>query len=303
MRLLRRPNLARNELDQSASSLEVKDFDAQSELNQSARSNIRQWANSPRTEDNARSPNECVIEVEDEEQPEDLENLDSLLTDLSEGELEDDDRQGVRGAISTESVLEESFGRPTSPLSVDFEPLQADSGEPIEPELNGSSGPELPGDTQPAAYSPTIACPDCGSQFTDRHFLRRHGKYCRSAGNQWRCSLCPSTFSTASNRAKHLTRVHGKQGVSCSVCLKSFSGKDKLKRHQLLHSGERPFKCESCQATFKSSTVRKEHVMRRHTREKPHQCPGCTYAAVTKSALSKHIKQRQSVLSCDHMFQ
>ena len=265
-------------------------------LRDEVRSDLEQLANTPKSEDDTRSQSEYVIVVEDEEQPGGFPTLDSRLTDISEDEL---GSPSVR-AIHTEPVLEEFFVSPTSPVSEDSKPLQTDCREQSEPVLTieskkRRSRPELPAEP-PKTISPIIACQDCGSQFTARNFLHRHRKFCKSVEKQWRCSLCPATFTTAPGRQKHLDNVHSGQSYGCLVCRKTFSRKDHLKTHMNSHSQERPYKCSFCFSDFQNPSSLKEHERRRHTGVKPHKCPSCRYTAASASDVRKHRKTQHALV-------
>ncbi|XP_018649310.1 putative zinc finger protein [Schistosoma mansoni] len=135
-----------------------------------------------------------------------------------------------------------------------------------------------------------ITCPIAGCQqkFPWNSSLKRH-ILTHTPHKPFACTRCTKSFSTKSNRERHMERVHrvkkqhetnknlleskdpinyslktttyDMRYVSCCVCLHRFGSQQDLQRHMRSHTGERPFVCPHCGKEFSL-----KHSMHRHAR-------------------------------------
>lgn len=82
----------------------------------------------------------------------------------------------------------------------------------------------------------------------------------------FKCTQCPSRFTTNSNMAVHLNSHHNQPDPKddnvnyvCEQCSKTFKTLSKLKAHHLVHKTERPFECKICGLRCKVKGALKAH--------------------------------------------
>lgn len=82
----------------------------------------------------------------------------------------------------------------------------------------------------------------------------------------FKCTQCPSRFTTTGNMNIHLISHHNQPDQKgedkifvCEQCTKTFNTLNKLKAHHLVHQTERPFECKICGLRCKVKGALKAH--------------------------------------------
>lgn len=162
------------------------------------------------------------------------------------------------------------------------------------------------------------ACGVCGRRYANEVYLKRHMKshtdnsehrcvYCyatiitqqdklahqqihQDQSQPYQCRHCTSSFSSLSERNKHVKSHRGPFEYKCDVCGISFRHKFSHERHVVVHTGVKPHKCPVCERSFNQEGHLKSH-MRLHTGEKPYACPHCDKAFNHNVSLKSHIQR------------
>ena len=85
-----------------------------------------------------------------------------------------------------------------------------------------------------------------------------------------------------------------RSGYHCMYCGKSFSSSSNRIRHIKKHTDDRKYQCFICLKRF----IQKDHYtghMNAHAGAKPHQCHRCLQCFVYKSSLSNHLSKCKAV--------
>jgi uncharacterized Zn-finger protein len=76
--------------------------------------------------------------------------------------------------------------------------------------------------------------------------------------------------------------------IQCEVCSKILQAKN-LKTHMLIHSGEKPFKCKTCNREFRHQSSLANHI-NQHLEVKPFMCKHCKKPMTSERSLKLHIE-------------
>ena len=118
----------------------------------------------------------------------------------------------------------------------------------------------------------------------------------------FKCDHCDKTFGVASNRNRHMRRMHeGKsleKSVTCSLC--PYTCRDRwmfykiliplfsfqLRVHHCSHTSSRPFNCTKCNNSFSRPEDLKRHES--SCNGPRHSCPTCNASFRSREALDSH---------------
>ncbi|KAF5296605.1 hypothetical protein FQA39_LY12433 [Lamprigera yunnana] len=133
-------------------------------------------------------------------------------------------------------------------------------------------------------------CTVCDQPFTDldkldEHLIVKHNY----RKDEFRCDLCPKSYSHRPCLLKHRALVHGEtRKYHCENCTKVFTDPSNLQRHiRTHHVGARSHACPECGKTFATSSGLKQHT-HIHSSVKPFQCEVCFKAYTQFSNLCRH---------------
>ena len=138
-----------------------------------------------------------------------------------------------------------------------------------------------------------IACPNCGSMFTNRVKFFDHCKRQDTQEASFPCGECGKILPTKRIFKDH-ARAHEKP-YNCHLCSQSCSSPSTLKNHMIFkHTTERPFSCEllHCNYTGKTKSDMKIHA-RKHEKTIL-QCTSCDYKCKALQTLKNHTKEIHS---------
>ena len=122
-----------------------------------------------------------------------------------------------------------------------------------------------------------IDCRTCGENFPDIATLRTHCRHQHKPVIRHNCDECPETFSSKSNRNRHLTEEHAiinfnvkrvtvDDLFSCDLCNFLSKRKYNMQQHKLkLHSNQSDStSCDICSKTFKYRSNLRRHLSNSH---------------------------------------
>ncbi|GBP13534.1 Zinc finger protein 658 [Eumeta japonica] len=118
----------------------------------------------------------------------------------------------------------------------------------------------------PSMRSPCM-CEICGRVFQSFALLKDH-TYIHTGEKPFKCELCPKSFRMKQRLVAH-RRVHAqvRASYSCGVCSKTFSTHSNRQRHMFIHTGLKPFKCEMCGKCFKHASEKRAHITYVHLKK------------------------------------
>ncbi|XP_030877089.1 PR domain zinc finger protein 5, partial [Leptonychotes weddellii] len=153
-------------------------------------------------------------------------------------------------------------------------------------------------------------CKNCGKKFPVKQALQRHVLQCTAksslkvSSRSFQCSVCSSSFSSASSFEQHQETCRGdarfvckadscgkrlksrdalrrhqenvhagdpKKKLICSVCNKKCSSASSLQEHRKIHE---IFDCQECMKKFISANQLKRHMIT-HSEKRPYNCEIC----------------------------
>ncbi|XP_010856615.1 PREDICTED: PR domain zinc finger protein 5 isoform X2 [Bison bison bison] len=153
-------------------------------------------------------------------------------------------------------------------------------------------------------------CKSCGKKFPVKQALQRHVLQCsaksslKDSSRSFQCSVCNSSFSSASSFEQHQETCQGdarfvckadscgkrlkskealrrhqenvhtgdpKKKLICSVCNKKCSSASSLQEHRKIHE---IFDCQECMKKFISANQLKRHMIT-HSEKRPYNCEIC----------------------------
>ncbi|XP_058405967.1 PR domain zinc finger protein 5 isoform X4 [Diceros bicornis minor] len=153
-------------------------------------------------------------------------------------------------------------------------------------------------------------CKNCGKKFPVKQALQRHVLHCtaksslKDSSRSFQCSVCNSSFSSASSFEQHQETCRGdarfvckadscgkrlkskealrrhqenvhagdpKKKLICSVCNKKCSSASSLQEHRKIHE---VFDCQECMKKFISANQLKRHMIT-HSEKRPYNCEIC----------------------------
>ncbi|XP_073748301.1 PR domain zinc finger protein 5 isoform X4 [Callorhinus ursinus] len=153
-------------------------------------------------------------------------------------------------------------------------------------------------------------CKNCGKKFPVKQALQRHVLQCtaksslKDSSRSFQCSVCSSSFSSASSFEQHQETCRGdarfvckadscgkrlksrdalrrhqenvhagdpKKKLICSVCNKKCSSASSLQEHRKIHE---IFDCQECMKKFISANQLKRHMIT-HSEKRPYNCEIC----------------------------
>ena len=129
-----------------------------------------------------------------------------------------------------------------------------------------------------------------------QHILDDH------SGVEYLCDQCPITFSNATLRNGHLSRVHGQKNVKCEQCDMMFFAKGLMKAHlNSVHLKTKKKTCPVCGETFNAYSDTDGFIahMNRHNNVRPFSCEVCGKDFLSSGALQKHLRAHTRPLQCD----
>lgn len=146
-------------------------------------------------------------------------------------------------------------------------------------------------------------CPYCPERFVSYVARVKHMTTVHSmARGEYRCTLCPRTFKSASSRSTHVRKDHLKQKKHvCTICKNAFFAKRNLTKHMVTHTGEKNFQCTVCLKSYAREFTLKEHK-KIHDDIKNHQCEVCQKAFTHKTTLRNHMRTHDNVKAVDAKF-
>ncbi|XP_058149268.1 PR domain zinc finger protein 5 isoform X1 [Dasypus novemcinctus] len=139
-------------------------------------------------------------------------------------------------------------------------------------------------------------CKNCGKKFPVKQALQRHVLQCtaksslKDSSRSFQCSVCNSSFSSASSFEQHRETCRGDATFVCKAdsCGKRLKSKDALKRHQEnVHTGDPKKKliCSVCNKKCSSASSLQEH-------RKIHEifdCQECMKKFISANQLKRHM--------------
>lgn len=126
----------------------------------------------------------------------------------------------------------------------------------------------------------------------DTATLKKH-QLSHLVGKEYRCDVCPKTFTTQAGLKTHLTIHNGEKKFQCQECLKKFTLAGNLKTHiAKMHSVDRPrYECDNCQKIFISQEKLEAHQQSMHSTEKKlFPCEICSKTFTLLGNMKKHMK-------------
>lgn len=107
------------------------------------------------------------------------------------------------------------------------------------------------------------------------------------SSNKYQCDVCPKSFASKRNVARHMLTHTGEKPWMCQYCFKRFRQKAHLDQHVNIHKGLKNFTCEECGKNFSHRANLKAHRAV-HTNSRPHTCVVCGDTFKLKATLVKH---------------
>ena len=143
-------------------------------------------------------------------------------------------------------------------------------------------------------------CKQCGREFSQGKFLRKHEKIHETGYQKLKCEQCSYESHNPCHLKAHVEAVHDKvKQFSCKLCDYAGSYKYALKRHLTKAHGnldedeKKNILCKICGSGFTNNLNLQKHVERAHDKrdEKKFGCKECPYATDTKNYLRKHMNR------------
>lgn len=116
-------------------------------------------------------------------------------------------------------------------------------------------------------------CSECGGTFSSAYFLREHSRL-HTGERPHVCDICGKRFSLCQSLSRHRTYHEAERRHVCPECGRSFRELATLHNHRLVHAGLRPWQCEVCGKSFRQRVTYIVH-RRLHTGELPYVCTLC----------------------------
>uniref|UniRef100_A0A2K6MHV9 Zinc finger protein n=1 Tax=Rhinopithecus bieti TaxID=61621 RepID=A0A2K6MHV9_RHIBE len=215
------------------------------------------------------------MEADEEEQ--------QIMTVIKEGEVENSRRQSTAGR-KDHLGCKEDYACPQCESSFTSEDILAEHLQTLH---------------QKPTEEKEFKCKNCGKKFPVKQALQRHVLQCtaksslKESSRSFQCSVCNSSFSSASSFEQHQETCRGDARFVCKAdsCGKRLKSKDALKRHQENVHTEKLicsvssslqehrkiheiFDCQECMKKFISANQLKRHMIT-HSEKRPYNCEIC----------------------------
>ncbi|XP_068082759.1 transcription factor hamlet [Anabrus simplex] len=213
------------------------------------------------------------------------------------------DAQNVRAFILARQIFyettkdvgasEELLLGPREPLQLDMFGESTTSEERSDKESESQHSGTVDDEREADEEEADTRCPVCSKDFPDIDQLDDHLISSHQFKSEFKCDLCPRSFSCRSSLLSHLALRHGEvrnqeKRYSCENCNKVFTDPSNLQRHiRAHHHGARSHACPECGKTFATSSGLKQHT-HIHSSVKPFQCEVCFKAYTQFSNLCRH---------------
>lgn len=238
------------------------------------------------------------------------------------GEFEDAPQPGAQSSALEQTLEPTLFPVDTPPLFSQVTPplFSATTPQDAASPMQGAAPPMLPLPSLPSAIStpwgtagqwphdtaiPPLATGAASSAASSRPAAAHpyHGPSRGRAASPPRprphmCELCGSSFSSASDLARHTSTVHDRiRRWPCELCGFSALQKGHLTTHMAsVHATERRFVCDKCPpgpSAFRGVTrsAVQRHTRRVHEGSRPYACIECTSTFASTSDLTRHRRR------------
>ncbi|XP_008181525.1 zinc finger protein 25-like [Acyrthosiphon pisum] len=157
----------------------------------------------------------------------------------------------------------------------------------------------------------TYNCHLCKSSFPKKRDLSKHQKsHKKNYENSYKPKNSHSTFPEELHLTKHNKTPEPKKTkrlYECSLCRSTFPTASKLESHTKYHIGDSPLiQCHLCDALFILQSYLSIH-MRSHFVDKPYQCRHCLATFAQKKSYSYHLKTHRDLelrrcIRCNMLF-
>lgn len=229
---------------------------------------------------------------------EDIETDTELLIGYLDSDMEADEEEQQMMTVIKEGEVENSKG-PSTAGRKDLLDCKDDCACP-HCESSFASEEILAEHLQTLHQKPTeekeYKCKSCGKKFPVKQALQRHVLHCtaksslKDSSRSFQCSVCNSSFSSASSFEQHQETCRGDARFVCKAdsCGKRLKSKDALKRHQEnVHTGDPKKKliCSVCNKKCSSASSLQEH---RKTHE-IFDCQECRKKFISANQLKRHM--------------
>lgn len=133
-------------------------------------------------------------------------------------------------------------------------------------------------------------CSNCPSEFSTSSGLLVHVKAKHSDGTRFKCDQCDEEYVYQTDLTRHQSKHNSDKMVKCDFeqCQYQSNRPDKVKLHkQTIHQGIK-FPCNHCEYKAMSPCDLRKHVRGRHEGIR-YTCDRCDHISFDKSTLKKHV--------------
>ena len=147
-------------------------------------------------------------------------------------------------------------------------------------------------------------CDHCGRKFYDYRYYKSHMRT-HLGEKPYSCHICNRSFGIENVLKKHML-IHNEQNQQpsqaqqyrCSLCPSTFSSTQELKEHTQTHASQRLHKCHYCNLRFSSEKRRNIHE-KSHEKSAVHQCGECGAVFQSANLLATHEARSEVAGGCD----